>query len=99
MQKYFCLRMRKAFRGGAKGYLRGANLDLRARWGRGQHRGALPYEALGLILSTEKGGREGGKKEGRLWKGMRAILLEVSEFTLAARRINVWGEKKGQVSV
>lgn len=37
MQKYFCLRMRKAFRGGAKGYLRGAKLGLRAeRWGAAQ---------------------------------------------------------------
>lgn len=64
MQKYFCLRMRKAFRGGAKGYLRDAKLGLRAGGGV-QHRGTLPYEALGLIPSTEKGGREGGKNERR----------------------------------
>lgn len=62
--------MRKAFRGSAKGYLRGAKMGLRGEvhwWGSIKEcflMGLIPI-SLGLIPSTEKGRREGGKKEGR----------------------------------
>lgn len=67
MQKCFCLKMRKAFRGSTKGYLRGAKLDLRGEvcWEAAQKSRALPYEAQGLMPSIDEGGRERGRGGGR----------------------------------
>lgn len=55
----------------------------------------LPYEALGLTPCIEKGGREGGKREGRKSiESNEGHSLRGVRITLVARTIDVWGEKR-----